>query len=171
MEGIAPVRICILGAVPGRPPKFCQRSNHGMYQTPTYRSWRGVISRCNDKTHHQYHHYGARGIKVCDAWLTFVGFFRDMGERPEGMTIDRINNDGNYEPGNCRWATKSEQRRNSRQRINWLTHQGVTLPLLEWSEILGIRPNKIRYRLSHGWAVDRALSPCLYNNHGELQCV
>lgn len=87
---------------------------HGLSDTRTYHSWRSMRVRCNDATSHNYRHYGGRGIVVCDRWNSFANFFADMGERPAGRTLDRINVNGNYEPGNCRWATASEQRRNRR---------------------------------------------------------
>lgn len=73
-------------------------------------------SRCNNPSHQHYARYGGRGIRVCDRWNVYANFLADMGERPAGKTIDRINNDGNYEPSNCRWATASEQQRNKSPR-------------------------------------------------------
>jgi len=91
-------------------------SKHGHAPTnnhsSTYISWVHIIGRCNNPKSDKYKNYGGRGIKVCDRWLNFVNFLEDMGIRPIGKSIDRINNDGNYEPGNCRWATRSEQELN-----------------------------------------------------------
>jgi len=95
----------------------CLRGNysyHGMFGTPTHKSWEGMKSRCNDPNNSSYKYYGGRGIKVCERWHKFENFYADMGERPKGMTLDRINNDGDYEPRNCKWATYKEQRANSR---------------------------------------------------------
>ena len=96
--------------------KFCAPKKHGLYKTPTNRSWSGAKNRCNNPKNKDYIHYGARGIKFSERWDKFENFLADMGEKPEGLTLDRIDNNGNYEPGNCRWATYSQQNSNQRKR-------------------------------------------------------
>jgi hypothetical protein len=88
---------------------------HGMTKTPTYVSWNSMITRCTNINHKFYKHYGGRGITVCVSWLLFENFFADMGERPEGLTLDRRDNDKGYYKENCRWATQSQQVSNRRR--------------------------------------------------------
>lgn len=103
--------------------KYDMRSTHCITHghtigtpSPTYVSWYNIFSRCYNKKATGYKYWGGRGITICERWRDFTNFLTDMGERPEGKSIDRIDNEGNYEPGNCRWATSSEQNRNKRRR-------------------------------------------------------
>ncbi|TDR34683.1 hypothetical protein [Aquamicrobium defluvii] len=102
------------GCLAGRPASFGS-FHHGLSRSPTHTSWRGMIDRCTNPKHGYYEYYGARGITVCDRWRNYENFLADMGERPDGTTLDRVDNDGNYEPGNCRWATWDEQGANKRK--------------------------------------------------------
>lgn len=94
-------------------------TKHGLSHTPIYRVWSSMISRCHNPNHDAYENYGARGIKVCEEWKTFEGFFASMGFPPEGLSLDRINNEIGYHPSNCRWATRSEQASNTRKALKY----------------------------------------------------
>lgn len=125
--------------------------------TPVYQSWTAMKFRCSNAGHEAFPNYGGRGIFVCEKWKIFEGFFADMGERPAGTTLDRIDNSLGYFKENCRWATWTEQGRNRRtNRI--LTAFGVTKCLSEWAEFTGIGDTTIRERLRRGWSIERALS-------------
>lgn len=91
-------------------------TTHGLHKSRTYSSWNAMMNRCTNPDHDKFRYWGGRGITVCERWYKFVNFYEDMGERPVGKTLDRINPDGNYEPGNCRWATPLQQRHNRSQR-------------------------------------------------------
>ena len=95
---------------------MCNVKKHGMEGTPTYNTWRCMKRRCYNKKNHNYHLYGGRGIKICERWHTFENFYEDMGKKPEGLQIDRTNNDGHYEPLNCRWVTPKQNSNNRRKK-------------------------------------------------------
>jgi hypothetical protein len=115
-----------------------KKRTHGMSKSRTYSCWASMKARCENPRVRHYRRYGGRGIKVCSRWsLSFEAFLEDMGEMPKGLSLDRINNDGHYEPANCRWATPKEQGRN-RSDTPRLTHNGETLSLSEWAERLGL---------------------------------
>jgi hypothetical protein len=132
---------------------------HGMSGTPEHAAWLNIRNRCRNPNTTHYADYGGRGIKVCDRWRdSFADFFADMGPRPSANhTIDRIDNGGDYEPGNCRWATMSEQCNNRRTCRN-LTFQGETHTVTEWAQIRGIAVDTLLARVRLGWSVERALT-------------
>lgn len=130
---------------------------HGQCGTPTYKSWAHMLYRTTNPDHPDWGLYGGRGIITCDRWRSFENFLEDMGERPRGTSIDRIDVNGNYEPGNCRWADPKTQARNVRRAI-LLTHHGETLPLAEWAERMGVVYGTLYSRLKAcGWDTEKAL--------------
>ena len=138
-------------------PRGRFQPTHGHHGTPTYASWLAMKARCKPR-HHAYRNYGARGISVCERWQSFENFLVDMGERPVGTTLDRFpDKDGDYEPGNCRWATWTEQQRNRRNN-SLLTHNGETLCLAAWSERAKVSKRTFARRLRAGWPMELALS-------------
>jgi hypothetical protein len=122
-----------------------------------YQVWKAMKRRCFYKKDKHYQDYAGRGITICDRWLKFENFIEDMGPRPKGTSIDRINNCGNYEPSNCRWATKSQQQSNKRNAV-LLTLNGKTKNLNHWAKEIGIERRTISARLKYGWSVEQALT-------------
>ncbi len=134
------------------------RKSHGLTNHLLYNTWLGLNKRCNNKNDPKYKNYGGRGIKVCKRWLhSFPNFLSDMGERPNGLTLDRIDNDGNYEKSNCRWATSTQQKRNTRTTIN-LTFNGKTQCLFVWARECHLDYNCLYARLKRGWSVEKTLT-------------
>lgn len=130
---------------------------HGMRDSDEYRIWRHMRSRCENERMPAFDRYGGRGIVVCERWLDFANFLADMGPRPtKGHSLDRIDVDGNYEPGNCRWATEHEQQRNRRD-TRLVTFAGVTASLAEHCERLGLKYKTVHRRLVCGADIDTAL--------------
>lgn len=133
------------------------KTTHGYAYRAEYRAWNGILNRCRCKGDVNYHRYGGRGIRVCKRWLKFENFIADMGDRPSAKhSIDRIDNNGNYEPSNCRWATMKEQGRNRSDNVN-ITYKGETKCVSAWAEERGMVMNTIRLRLQRGWSVERAI--------------
>lgn len=124
-----------------------------------YRTWAGIVKRVTNANAENYRHYGGRGIGVCDRWSgSYANFLEDMGRAPSlGHSIERIDNDGNYEPGNCRWATRAEQSANRRTSV-LLSLNGTTRAQEEWGSVTGIGGLAIHKRLKRGWSVERALT-------------
>ena len=125
---------------------------------PEYRAWAKMRARCNDPNDKQYCDYGGRGITVCERWQhSFENFIADMGDKPEGLALDRENNSLGYSPDNCRWTTNSRNNRNKRSnRI--LTFNGESLCCADWAERVGLTKKVLWYRLNAGWSVEKALT-------------
>ena len=120
-------------------------TTHGMSKTKIFNIWCGMLKRCNNDKNKQYKNYGGRGIKVCDRWLKFENFYKDMGNKKDNLSIERIDNNGNYEPSNCKWATVKEQSINKRTN-KYLTFKNECLTLSQWSEKTGINRKTIYAR-------------------------
>ncbi len=146
---------------PGCP--YYPRRVHGhtvsRQETAEYRAWRCMKRRCSEPKRENYPWYGGAGISVCPQWLnSFETFLADVGPRPSPRhSIDRIDNAGNYEPGNVRWATKREQNLNRRMTVN-ISFGGVTRSRVEWAELIGLPYNTLRNRQMHGWPLEKALT-------------
>lgn len=123
---------------------------HGKCRTRVYAVWCNMINRCGNPRAGSFKDYGAKGIRVCDDWLRFENFFRDMGEPPKGMTLDRIDNSLGYCSSNCRWATRAQQARNYSRNV-MLTIRGTTACVMDWANASGEKPSKIYYRARKGW--------------------
>lgn len=131
--------------------------------TPTYNSWHNMIARCTQPSNPAFQHYKRRGVRVCDRWRIFENFLEDMGERPKGTTLDRFpDNDGHYEPGNVRWATKREQANNRVTNVRF-TYRGEELTFADLVRRTGLNKELLRHRLLRaGWPLEKALNtpPC-----------
>lgn len=135
----------------------CSWRNGKSCPTGAYSSWMNMKHRCSNPETRMFKYYGGRGIKVCERWKDFTNFLADMGEPPTRKhSIDRINNDGDYEPSNCRWATRKEQASNKRSNI-LMTLNGKTQTLTEWAIEIGVKPNTVICRLRRGWTHEKSL--------------
>lgn len=133
-----------------------QMTKHGGCGSSEHAIWHGMIGRCEWDIIN-FKRYGGRGIKVCDRWRSsFDNFLADMGPRPVGKSLDRINNDGDYEPANCRWATPREQARNRHNSVT-ITVNGETMLMIEAAERFGVNYQTIRWRLRAGWSPEKSV--------------
>ena len=131
---------------------------HGMHEAPEYNVWGGMKKRCLNKNDESYRLYGGRGISVCPSWIdSFETFYRDLGPRPNGATLDRIDPNGNYEPSNCRWATGPTQARNKTNNV-MLELGGKKMCAAEWARDLAVPYRRLLRRVRHGWSHERALT-------------
>lgn len=139
--------------------KIVGNYRHGGCGTSEYNIWVSMIQRCTNPKDQAYDRYGGRGIKVCDAWMSFETFLSDMGPRPnKRMSLERIDNDKGYEPGNVRWAAAAEQSKNTRRNVT-LTFRGRTMILKDWAREVGL-PNQTLWNrvVTLGWGAERALT-------------
>lgn len=128
--------------------------NHGTSKWPEHTSWEAMHDRCNYEAHQAFHRYGGRGVLVCERWENFLNFFEDMGPRPEGMTLDRFpDKDGNYEPGNCRWATPQQQQNNLSSN-RFVEYQGEQFTVSELARKLGVNYETLYSRVTRGSPLD-----------------
>lgn len=135
-----------------------RNKKHGMSFSREYHTWRAMLDRCENKMYREYPDYGGRGIKICEKWHDFNNFYADMGKRPPNTTLDRIDNNGNYEPSNCRWANAKTQA-NNRRSNTLITFNGKTQTLQQWADETGIYENTISMRINHyGWSIEKALT-------------
>lgn len=134
------------------------KKTHGLSNTREFSVWTDMQTRCYNKKRSCYRHYGGRGISVCDRWMKFENFLEDMGERPLNMTLDRIDNNGNYSPENCRWATYSEQSRNKRNN-RLIEIEGVTKTLKDWSDLCEMTSTGIMFRVERGLSGKDLIAP------------
>ena len=133
------------------------KTTHGKYGTRAYWTWSTMKARCENPKNKKYHRYGSRGITVCHDWLKFANFYRDMGDPPDGMSIDRIDNDKGYFLENCRWATQAEQGNNKSTNVV-ITLDGITKTMSQWAFEKGINVQTVHARVKKGWKVEDIFS-------------
>lgn len=146
------------------------RLKHGQHKSRAHGIWGGMKGRCLNPKHPSFNEYGGRGITICERWLEFENFFADMGHPPRNTSIDRIDNNKGYEPGNCRWATPSEQLNNRRNNVN-ITFQGKTQTLTEWAEELRINVDTLYARIvRYKWSIEDALTRVVAPHRVQQPC-
>ncbi len=126
-------------------------------RTPTYRTWANMLTRCRNTRTLAFSRYGKKGITVCESWKSFEAFLKDMGERPRGRTLDRVDNSKGYYKENCRWATQKQQA-NNKTNNRVLEHNGERKTLAEWAESAGLKYATLLGRLDRGWGMERAIA-------------
>lgn len=143
---------------------------HGKTNTHIYHVWGNMKQRCLNSKHSSFNGYGGRGISICESWMNFENFYKDMGDPPtKEHEIDRINNDGNYELSNCRWSTRKEQMNNMR-RNKYLLFEGKNLTYAQWAELKGFTHNLIWCRINkYGWSIEKTLTTPLDRRYSHVQ--
>jgi hypothetical protein len=141
----------------------------GKYISKTYKVWQTLKNRCLNPNDSNYKSYGGRGISLEDRWNFFENFLEDMGEAPEGLSIERIDNDKGYNKDNCKWASVYEQARNKRSNIN-ITLDEITRCLEDWCKIYNINRNTVNARIRLGWSIQTALNTAGSCYKGKSQC-
>lgn len=142
---------------------------HGLAGTRAFRAWGGMMARCYNPKHLTYPNYGFRGITVCRRWHDPVAFAADMGQPAPGLQLDRVDNDGNYEPGNCRWVTP-RQNSNNRRRTRFVTWNGERVALADWCRSHGKDFGLVALRLQRGWPEHAALTRPARAKRKEASC-
>lgn len=137
-----------------RPMKHGSARNSG--RTKEYNAWNSMLRRCQNPRHKNFNRYGGRGITVCERWRDFANFLADMGPRPPGLTLERKDNSSGYSPDNCKWASYSEQNRNTRQS-RYVTIGDQTRCLADWAKEVGLSVSTINVRIHRGWSPERAI--------------
>jgi len=139
-------------------------NTNGMFETPEYKAWLNMKQRCSNPNRKNYSDYGGRGIAVCDRWLNFKNFLADMGTKPSPKhSLDRINNDGDYQKNNCKWSTRVEQQNNLRNNKPLITIENDTRTIAQWAKKMGFSASVIHNRLKMGWSGYKAvITPVRY---------
>ena len=129
--------------------------NRRGFKSNTYKTWSSMMQRCSSS--YGFNSYSGKGISICERWKKYENFLEDMGERPNGMSIDRIDVNGNYEPSNCRWANRLTQSNNTTKNV-YFTYKGETLSMAEWARKLGLSYDTFRNRIKqHKWTIEKAI--------------
>ena len=135
-------------------------ARNGPMESKTYRTWANMKGRCLNPKNKDFKNYGARGISVCESWMKFENFLADMGDSPQGMSLDRIDNSLGYFKANCRWATKRDQENNTRRSV-LVSFNGRSQTVAQWEHEYGFKKKEIRSRLRRGWTMDNIIRTAL----------
>lgn len=134
----------------------CNRRTHGLTKSGTHKSWESMFQRCTNQNAPDFPRYGGRGIQICERWGSFESFLSDMGVRPEGKSLDRIDNSKNYTPENCKWSTPQEQQQN-KSNCPTVEYEGQQITISALATSKGVPIKVLKWRLDHQWDLNRAL--------------